>query len=158
MKAKPIYLITITLVVLALLTSIADHIASPTPAHAATQFANIICDNFKPFNATANVQVITAGNANMFIYVCAINVGPVGAADNVALVEGTGATCGTNTAGMAGGATAATGWNIALNGGIAFGSGQGAVMKTAVAGDNVCLLVSSAGPAAGVISWTASAF
>lgn len=157
MKSKFIYVIAVV-AALVLLTGVVDRVTSPTPAHAASQFATVVCDNFKPFNATANVQLVTAGNANMFIYICAVNVGPVGAADNVALVEGTGANCGTNTAGMAGGATAATGWNIALNGGIAFGSGQGAVMKTATAGDNVCLLVSSAGPAAGVISWTSAAF
>jgi hypothetical protein len=62
------------------------------------------------------------------------------AANNVALIEGTGATCGTGSAGMAGGTTAASGYNLAANGGIAFGSGLGTVMQTATTGDSVCVV------------------
>ena len=45
---------------------------------------------------------------------------------NVAVVEGTGSVCATGTAGVSGfgGATAATGWNFAGNGGIALGNGE----------------------------------
>lgn len=128
----------------------------PETTHAAYVLGTPVCDNWKPINTTANVQLITA-SAGQFVYICSINI-VVGAADNVALVEGTGATCGTGTAGMMGGATAATGWNFGANGGIAHGSGFGAVAKTATAGDNVCLLVSAAAQASGSVSWTALSF
>lgn len=134
-----------------------DRIYSPRPAKAASQFATIICDNFKPINTTASVQIIAAGNANMFVYLCSYNLVPA-AADNVAIVEGTGATCGTNTVGMVGGATAATGVNLVASENVALGSGVGAISRTAVAGDNVCLLVSAATQLSGVVGWTQQPF
>ncbi len=100
-------------------------------------------------NQTANTQIIT-GVSSQQTYICAINI-VVGAADNVALVEGTGTTCGTGTAGMAGGSTAATGWNFAANGGLTVGSGRGIVAKTATAADNVCLLVSGSAQVSGTV-------
>jgi len=111
-----------------------------------------MCDNWKPVSITANTQILT-GVAAKQTYICSINL-IVSAADNVALVEGTGTTCGTGTAGMAGGATAATGWNFAANGGLAHGTGHGAIARTATAADNVCLLVSGTAQVSGVISWT----
>jgi hypothetical protein len=76
------------------------------------------------------------------------------AANNVALIEGTGATCGTGTAGMAGGTTAASGYNLAANGGIAFGSGLGTVMQTATTGDSVCVVTSAATQLSGGLQYT----
>lgn len=111
-----------------------------------------VCDHWTPFSLTANTQIIT-GAASKQTYVCSINL-VVGAADNVALVEGTGTTCATGTAGMAGGATAATGWNFAANGGLASGTGVGAIMRTATAADNTCLLVSGTAQVSGAVSWT----
>jgi hypothetical protein len=72
-------------------------------------------------------------------------------AQNIALVEGTGTVCATGTAGMAGGTTAATGWNFAANGGFVNGGGGFWVFKTATPGDNVCLCLSSTGQTSGVI-------
>lgn len=126
--------------------------AAPPPI----QLSTPVCDHWAPLNTTANVQIITGSGSN-FIYVCSISLVSA-TAQNIALVEGTGSTCGTNTAGMAGGATAATGWNLPINGIISFGSGTGAVAHSAVAGDNVCLLTSSTGQISGVISWTAANF
>ena len=111
-----------------------------------------VCDRWMPISLTANTQIIT-GAASKQTYVCSINL-VVGAATNVAVVEGTGTTCATGTTGMAGGATAATGWNFAANGGIAQGTGLGAIMRTATAADNVCIFVSAANQVSGVISWT----
>lgn len=134
-----------------------SHFSDPPKAQAASQFANIVCDNYKPLSISADTQVVTAGSANMFIYVCSIGV-VAGTADNFSVVEGTGATCGTNTAAVIGGTTAATGMILAINNNFNLGSGSGAIAKTAVAGDNVCILRSSAGPLSGVMAWTAQPF
>lgn len=104
-----------------------------------------------PINITSNTQIIT-GTSSKQTYICSIAL-IAGAADNVALVEGTGATCGTDTAGMAGGSTAATGWNFAANGGLTLGNGQGVVARTATGADNVCLLVSTSPQVSGTIVW-----
>ncbi len=111
-----------------------------------------VCDNWKPFSLTANTQIIT-GAASKQTYICSINL-VVGAATNVAVVEGTGTTCATGTAGIFGGATAATGWNFAANGGIAQGTGFGAIGRTSTAADNVCIFVSAANQVSGGVSWT----
>ena len=104
-----------------------------------------------PINITANTQIISGVLAKQ-TYVCSVNL-IVGAGDKVALVEGTGATCGSSTAGMAGGATAVTGWNFAANDGLALGNGQGVVARTATAADNVCLLVSGTAQVSGTVVW-----
>jgi hypothetical protein len=68
-------------------------------------------------------------------------------------VEGTGTTCATGTAGMAGGTTATTGWNLAANGGFVKGVGGFWVFKTATATDDVCLLLSGTGQTSGSVQW-----
>jgi len=99
---------------------------------------------------SSTTQELIAGTSAKKTYVCSINVGPVASAVNVALVEGTGSTCGTSTAGMAGGATAATGWQFAANGGLTFGSGGYPIAAAATAADNVCLMYSAAVQVSGV--------
>ena len=108
---------------------------------------------YASINQTANTQLVT-GTASKKIYVCSIHV-VVAAATNVALVEGTGSVCGTGTAGMGGfgGATAATGWNFAANGGIAFGNGDSSLGAEGTSGDNLCLLNSGSGQVSGGISY-----
>jgi hypothetical protein len=134
-----------------------SHFENPPKAHAASQFANIVCDNFKPISSAASLQIITAGNANMFIYICAEQFGSIGGS-TFSIVEGTGATCVTNTAAMVGGTTGATGIGLAANGVITTGSGTGAITRTAVAGDNVCIIMAGAGPLAGAVAWTTAPF
>lgn len=112
-------------------------------------FAN--SKSFAVINLTANTQVITGTSAKK-TYICSLNL-VAGAATNVAVVEGTGTTCATGIAGMAGGSTAATGWNFAANGGIALGNGGGSVMITATNADNVCVLVSAANQISGTIAY-----
>jgi hypothetical protein len=77
------------------------------------------------------------------------------AAANVAVVEGTGSVCGTSTAGVSGfgGATAATGWNFAANGGIALGNGDSSLGAEGTSGDNLCLFNSGSGQVSGGISY-----
>jgi hypothetical protein len=104
----------------------------------------------QPINTTASAQIIT-GTAATNVYVCSILIF-VSAADNVALVEGTGATCGTGTLGLSGGATAATGWNMSANESVQM-TGPGTFTITALRGDNVCLLVSSAAQVSGTITY-----
>lgn len=134
-------------------------LAQPKPAQAASQFATILCDNFKPVSSSANLQLITAGNANMFVYICSYQFSNGNAAATpFSLVEGTGSTCATNTAAVVGTTTAANGVTLAASGGtVNYGGGSGVVAKTAVAGDNVCLFVSQ-GPVSGVVGWTTAAF
>lgn len=124
----------------------------PKPVRAASQFANILCDNYTPVSISANTRIVIAGNANMFVYLCSYNLN-ASAALTFSIVEGTGATCGTGTAAMVGGVTAAAGPSLGVAGTINFGGGNGAVTKTVVAGDSVCIFP-SAGTLAGVVGWT----
>jgi len=146
--------IFIMFVCVAIFTLTERHIPS---ARAASQFANIICDSFTPVSTAANVQIIAAGNANMFVYICSYNLN-AGATDAFSIVEGTGVVCATGTKAMVGATTAAAGLALANNGTVNFGGGNGAVTKTTVAGNNVCLLVSTAGPLSGVVGWTQAPF
>jgi hypothetical protein len=103
-------------------------------------------------NLTASGQ-LTTGVSGKQTYYCFLQFSLGSTADNVALVEGTGTTCATNTAGMAGGATAATGWNLLANGSVTGGTIQSWGFKTATAGDNTCLLVSSGAQVSGIVQY-----
>lgn len=98
-------------------------------------------------NLTASGQLIT-GTASKHTYICSWDL-ITGTTQNIALVEGTGSTCATGIAGMAGGTTAATGWNFQANGGEIKGMGGFWVFKTTTVGDNVCLLLSGSGQTSG---------
>jgi hypothetical protein len=117
--------------------------ADPCQANVRTNFV---------INITASTQLITGVSAKQ-TYICGMQFALSSTPDNIALVEGTGSTCGTGTAGMAGGATAATGWNLLANGSLTWGSGPNWVFKTATLADNVCFLVSSAAQVSGVLSY-----
>jgi hypothetical protein len=104
---------------------------------------------------TASGQVI-AGTSAKKTYICSYHLVSA-TAQNIALVEGTGTVCATNIFGLAGGTTAATGWNLAANGGIAEGSGAGTVVSPSAdtngTAANVCLLLSSTGQTSGHITY-----
>jgi len=102
-------------------------------------------------NLAASGQII-AGSSGKQTYICGFDI-VTATAQNIALVEGTGTTCGTSIAGMAGGTTAATGWNFAANGGLVKGTGGHWVYKTATTGDNVCLLLSGTGQTSGEVRY-----
>ena len=108
---------------------------------------------YASISQTANSQLV-AGSASKKIYICSIHV-VVAVATSVALVEGTGSVCATGTAGVSGfgGATAATGWNFAVNGGIVLGNGDAAVGAEATSADNLCLFNSGSGQVSGGISY-----
>ena len=103
-------------------------------------------------SSVTTVKLVT-GITNRQVYITHVDLA-ASIADNVAIVEGTGATCGTNTAGMAGGATAATGWNLtAAQPIIAIGDGMGTVLRTATPGDSVCIITSSAAQLSGNVMY-----
>lgn len=104
-----------------------------------------------PISQTANAQII-AGIPGRRVFVCHLMV--VGAdAENISLVEGSGTTCGSNTAAVIGGATAANGMNFAANGGVAEGVGSTWVAATATPGNSVCVFQSGSGRVAGVLKY-----
>ena len=109
--------------------------------------------SYASINQTASAQLV-AGTVSKKIYVCSIHV-VVAAATNVAVVEGTGTVCGTGTAGVSGfgGATAATGWNFAANGGLTLGSGESSLGAEGTSGDNLCIFNSGSAQVSGGISY-----
>lgn len=103
-------------------------------------------------NLTTSTRIVV-GVAAKQTFVCYLQFALSAVADNIALVEGTGSTCGSGTAGMAGGATAGTGWNLLANGSVTAGIGVAYAFRTATLADDVCLLVSSAAQVSGVVQY-----
>ena len=95
--------------------------------------------------SATTTRIITPSASNK-TYICSMLL-TASAADNVGIVEGTGGTCGTATAGVIGGTTAANGPNFTANGGLMMQAG-GKVAVAQTAGTNVdfCLITSTAGP------------
>jgi len=108
------------------------------------------------FSLTTSTQVIT-GTSMEKTYICGIDISIGGTAQNVALVEGTGSVCGTNTFGLAGSTTAATGWQFGANGGLTKGNGEGIVYfgsaDSNATAANVCLLLSGSVQTSGSIQY-----
>lgn len=102
--------------------------------------------------STATTTRFAAPAASKKTYICSIVLVAAGA-DNVNIIEGTGGTCGTATAGVAGGTTAATGFNLAANGGLTLGNGASSVMATAGSNVDMCLITSAATQLSGHIAW-----
>jgi hypothetical protein len=115
----------------------------------------ISCDNSTAVNMSTatTTQIVAISGTGGRTYICAIDL-VTGGADNVALISGSGSNCASNQAGLAGGTTAASGWNFAANGGIAKGSGLGMVFKTATTNNEICLVTSAAVQLSGSITWT----
>jgi len=112
-----------------------------------------VCDTNKPITITsATTTLMVTGVSGRQVRICALSM-VTAIANNVAIIEGTGATCGTGTAGVMGGTTAANGFNFAANGGLTIGSGIGEIAATATTGDSVCIITSAAGPLAGFIKY-----
>ena len=101
--------------------------------------------------STATTTLIVTGVSGRHVRITGLNL-VTAAANNVALISGTGATCGTGTTGMTGGTTAASGYNFAANGGIAQGSGLGEINRTNATGDSVCIITSAATQLSGRLS------
>lgn len=107
----------------------------------------------KPFSiSSATTTVMVAASASNKLYICSFDI-VVGAANNVALVEDATGSCASPDAGMAGGVTAATGWNFAANGGLVKGNGNGTVYQTASTNVNVCLMTSGTAQTSGAMTY-----
>lgn len=141
-------------------------IAGSAPGTAGTASANVIttqtpavdpCQTivatYTPISITsATTTRIVAPTSAKKTYVCYMYI--ISAiANNIAIVEGTGGTCGASTAGVVGGTTAANGSNFAANSGAAFNAGGGAAFATAGTNVDLCLITSAAGPVAGTVKW-----
>ena len=106
---------------------------------------------------TAGTQLIT-GTASERVFICSMHI-VTATAQNIALVSGTGTVCATSTSGMVGfgGATAATGWNFAANGGIQMGHSDWSYGKSDTDADNVCLFQSGSGQVSGGLTYVSAA-
>jgi hypothetical protein len=115
----------------------------------------VACDNSAAINMSTatTTQIIAISGTSGRTYICGIHL-VVGAADNVALISGSGTNCASNQAGLAGGTSAASGWNFAANGGLSWGSGFGLLFKTATTNNEVCLVTSAAAQVSGTITYT----
>jgi hypothetical protein len=111
----------------------------------ASEFANVNV-------STATTTLLITGVSGRHVRISAISMVTAGA-NNVALISGTGATCGTGTTGMTGGTTAASGYNFAANGGLTQGTGSGEINRTNSTGDSVCVITSAATQLSGRISF-----
>jgi hypothetical protein len=110
--------------------------------------------SYAAINGTAGATIITGTSAKK-IYVCSLNL-VTATTQNINLVSGTGTVCATGTTaipGLAGGTTAAAGWNLSAYGGLVLGSGLAAVAQVANNADNLCLLTSSSGQISGGLSY-----
>jgi hypothetical protein len=92
---------------------------------------------------TATTTLIITGVSGRQVRIGAYSIWTSGAT-NLEWIEGTGATCGTGTVGMEGGATSGLSMNFSAAGGVVKGTGLGTVLQTATAGDSVCLVSSAA--------------
>ena len=115
------------------------------PAHAQSP----ACPLSVPINQTSST-ILVAGISGQRIAVCSLVL--VNAiAQNVSLVEGTAAACGTNTVGLIGGATA----SLALpTTGILALPSPVPIFRTSVSGDSLCLLQSGASNVSGFLTYS----
>lgn len=112
-----------------------------------------VAPTYTPISITsATTTRIIAPAASKKTYICQIFMLSA-IANNIGVVEGTGGTCGSGTAGVIGGTTAANGVNLAANSGFAIGQGAAAVVATAGTNVDLCLITSAAGPLAGTVKW-----
>lgn len=102
--------------------------------------------------STATTTLLITGVSGRKIHICSLHL-VTNTANNVALIEGTGGTCGTGTAGVAGGTSAATGYTLAANGGFTLGTGIGDVMATATVTDSLCAITSAGTQLSGHIKY-----
>ena len=107
--------------------------------------------------STATTTELTSAlaGASTHYYVCAFDI-VTDAANDVALVDDDTDNCASVTAGMAGGATAAEGWNFAANGGMTKGNGDSTVFKTNGTNRVICLMTSAATQLSGSIQVVAA--
>ena len=104
---------------------------------------------------TATTTEIANQVASEFFYLCSIFFFSAGT-QNVTIVEDDTDTCGSPTAGLIGGVTAAEGPNLTAQTGWTLGNGEAAVAKTATANRFFCIITSAAVQLSGVISYVSA--
>lgn len=110
-------------------------VTDPALEVAASPKPSLQCPFVLGINQTTNTQVVT-NTGGKYLHICLWN--PIAsAAMNISLVEGTGATCATNTIGLWGGTSASV--PVAANGGAALVSDR-IILPMQRPGDNLCVL------------------
>lgn len=112
-----------------------------------------VAKTYIPINiSTATTTELTPNlaGASTHYYICSLHL-VTAAANNVALADDNTDNCASVTAGLAGGVTAASGWNFAANGGIALNGGNASVMRTVTTNAVLCLVTSAATQLSGQI-------
>lgn len=105
---------------------------------------------------TATTVEIANAVASERWYICSIHLVSAGA-NNVAILEDDTDGCGSPSAGVStGGTTAGEGWNLAANGGIAFGDGSASIMKSTTDNRYLCIITSAAVQLSGSISYVSA--
>jgi hypothetical protein len=110
------------------------------------------------FNQTTGTQILGLSGSSKKYYICSINLMSA-TAQNVAIVDSTtaGNVCATSPSGSDGfgGSTAATGYNLAANGGLVNNGGGYQVGSTHNTNAALCILQSSSGQISGGMSYVA---
>ena len=104
---------------------------------------------------TATTVELANAVASEFFYICSIDL-HTNAANNVVIAEDDTDGCGSITAGVTGGVTAAEGYNFGANGGRTVGNGLGSIAKTTTAARYLCILTSAATQLSGSIGFVSA--
>jgi hypothetical protein len=105
--------------------------------------------------STATTVEIANAVASQYFYICAISLNATGA-QTVSIGEDDTDGCGSITAGLHGGASAAAGWSLAANGSITLGNGGSAVMRTGTANRYLCIITGQAVQLSGTIAYVSA--
>lgn len=105
--------------------------------------------------STATTVEIANAIASQQWRICSVNL-VAAAAQTIAIAIDDTDGCGSLTEGLHGGATAATGWSFAANGGIALGDGTGTVMTAPTANRYLCAITGQAAQISGTIVYVSA--
>jgi hypothetical protein len=112
--------------------------------------------SYLSINQTTTTQLLAASGSGISYWICSVNIVSA-TAQNVAIIDSAtaGNACATSPAGSSGfgGSTAATGWNFAANGGIAYGNGGATIGSTSTTNRALCIAQSGSGQLSGGISY-----
>lgn len=134
-------------------------LAVPTSAGAVTADLDpcfYLTKTFVPIDiVTATTVELANAVASAHYHVCSVNLVTL-AANNVVIAEDDTDGCGSISAGVTGGVTAAEGWNFGANGGIAIGNGSSSIARTTTVARYLCILTSAATQLSGSIGIVAA--
>ncbi|MDE2102347.1 MAG: hypothetical protein KGL39_34190 [Patescibacteria group bacterium] len=137
-------------------------VSGTVTANAGTGFPAVNpCQSTAPSVATINqaststTQIIAASSGKK-VYICGVQILPIGTATTFTLVSGTGTNCGTidgSNGLIGGGTTAAAGISLAANGGFVEPPSGIAYAATPTASDEVCIIEGAANQISGTIQY-----